>query len=861
MTGYSTSTSEMSDDDEAIPPPLYDRFLSDSSDESSSEDDDEDNFNRKPARPPKPKLKSVQKKKRKRPSRRISKRCKFKREKQLANESLRLANITNNKCNNVKVTHQRKAKIYCDLHYDYTADPSKPVWQNKQNTFSNMTSTSYHQKSSNLGYHDLTDTIPPPPKLGRLLSLGRKFIIQRPKVPLHHYEKNLDRFSKDVRTKYIFKDDNSAPLIPYSKDPNFIPDPAPPRIEEAIAKFHHSINTEVRAKYKNQSKATNLTKEQQGLLHQMMKHPTLMIIGSDKNLGQCIIERQKHHELVWKQHLGDKETYEQLTKNQANIIIKHATDLWYNLHNTASQEKAEGLRLTCFSDSQITYVKREMRKSKRHSQFYVLAKVHKNKIPIPLCPVVGAAGSKLFGISTLLDTLLQPLLHRLATYCSNSNQVIHRFTKIMKELKSAGIPPTTKYYLVTVDAVSMHTNMMKDEIITNIRQLLNKRFMHISSNFPIEEILEALTIILDHNVFAYGDTFWRQLKGMAIGAPVACVVATLFFAYHEIKHMIPTFSKWLMIFMRYIDDGIMIWKIDINDNTSKEAFEMFKQEINKYASLTWTVSNLLSEVNFLDLTITITKNHDIIFAPYAKPFHLYQYPPHHSAHPPGVLRSIINGHLLTTWLHSTKKSTCKERVRFFCKKLIESNHQPGLLRRYFEEAASFVQAKLGSSNQFTKALTRTKKDDENLERRYRNELAAITIPPPNELLTFAAQYSNNNNIPFPSFVPSKMPALETLYRRVNGPIKPLISSPTPPNTLFFHVMYHPRDISRLTIRKIYEEHCEKVFREEMKVEKFTVCYHRDKNLKEHLSPSAYKSPSPNENISEYFKKFDMTRDN
>lgn len=73
-------------------------------------------------------------------------------------------------------------------------------------------------------------------------------------------------------------------------------------------------------------------------------------------------------------------------------------------------------------------------------------------------------------------------------------------------------------------------------------------------------------IILDHNTFAFGNTFWCQLKGIAMGIPVACVVDTLFFPSLPIS-------------------------------------------------------------------------------------------PHHSTYPPGVLRSIINSHLRTTWLHSTYKAT------------------------------------------------------------------------------------------------------------------------------------------------------------------------------------------------------------
>ena len=118
---------------------------------------------------------------------------------------------------------------------------------------------------------------------------------------------------------------------------------------------------------------------------------------------------------------------------------------------------------------------------------------------------------------------------------------------MIKRLKDSSTL-TTKHYLNTADAISVHASMIKDEIISNVRKLLNKRFMNVSSSFPIEEMLEALTIILDYNAFAFKDAFWCQLKGVTIGTTAACAVAILFFACNKVKHLIPTFAKWLIIF-------------------------------------------------------------------------------------------------------------------------------------------------------------------------------------------------------------------------------------------------------------------------------------------------------------------------
>ena len=140
-------------------------------------------------------------------------------------------------------------------------------------------------------------------------------------------------------------------------------------------------------------------------------------------------------------------------------------------------------------------------------------------------------------------------------------------------------------------------------------------------------------------------------------------------------------------------------------------------------------------------------------------------------------------------------------------------------------------------------------------RAYLRELFAIVASCPDELLTFAQQYSNSTSELFPSYAPPIMPTLESLCCHIYSPFKLLHSPPSCSNNFFFYVMCYPRDISRLTIRKLCEEYYEEAFKDESKTSKFTVCYHRDKNIKECLLPSAYNSSLLNKNISKYFKKF------
>ena len=62
----------------------------------------------------------------------------------------------------------------------------------------------------------------------------------------------------------------------------------------------------------------------------------------------------------------------------------------------------------------------------------------------------------------------------------------------------------------------------------------------------------------ENNVFKFGDTFWLQLIGTAMGTPCDYAYATIFFAYFKRKNIFLRFKDNLILYVRFIDDILVV---------------------------------------------------------------------------------------------------------------------------------------------------------------------------------------------------------------------------------------------------------------------------------------------------------------
>ena len=525
--------------------------------------------------------------------------------------------------------------------FGFVADVGKTIRHNLAIQLNKYPADILSFRPTNLACHNLCSTLIPPSSCKSLLGLGLKF------CPRPRYTTNFkqfivvaDRFRRDLHTQYYFSG-NRNELDPdllfvrsnWAPDPNKIPLALRVRTNQflcALLERHFSQGHKV---------PSNLTPLQRLCLRQLCQSDDFIIVPADKNLGLCIIERANYIKRALQDHLGDQVTYTRLSEPQAITCISRVkvllADFIDKFRNVLSFSDLKFLQRTSVVDDLFSY-------------FYIIMKIHKN--PWKTRPIVSYSGSLLYGLGKWLVKQLHPLIRSLPSYLRSSSD--------LKDLLSnLHIPKGKRISLFSFDADSMYTNIDTDHALFVIA-----KFLCLKASTNTEAIIQALEIIMRNNNFKFGDTFWHQETGTAMGTPPAPDYATLYFGIHELS-FIAAFSVFIAAYKRYIDDGLCVWIHDDDSSKDDLAFSQFQDIVNCYGKLRWTFTDRVKELEFMDLLITIDDSNKITTKIYEKPLNLYQYIPPHSAHAPGISTGFISGLIKRIFRLTSFESDQKSALR------------------------------------------------------------------------------------------------------------------------------------------------------------------------------------------------------
>ena len=247
----------------------------------------------------------------------------------------------------------------------------------------------------------------------------------------------------------------------------------------------------------------------------------------------------------------------------------------------------------------------------------------------------------------------------------------------------------------------MYTNIDSDHALETIEKWFTNFANELPIDYPTSLILKTLDIVMHNNIFQFGDTWWRQNIGTAMGTSCACIYSTIYYAYHERTLLLKKYNKNLIYYKRFIDDIFLIWQ-PTTTNNSNNTWEQFNSDL-PFGKLTWAPSTFGTTAIFLDLEIKIC-NQQLHTKTYQKPLNLYLYLPPNSSHPPSTLKSLIFGNLRRFWIQCSCPDDYSRLTQEFFMHLLKRGHARKTLTALFKECALSLDG--ASSNNKKKCIVK-----------------------------------------------------------------------------------------------------------------------------------------------------------
>lgn len=338
-------------------------------------------------------------------------------------------------------------------------------------------------------------------------------------------------------------------------------------------------------------------------------NPDLIVLKADKGNVTVVWSKQEYSNYAL-QHLNDSNYYLRLERNPTVTVQTKSNKLITTLKKSKYITEEAAKKYTIYNSIP--------------AKFYCLPKVHKNELAIR--PIVSSINAPNSGIARLMTDVLT------MSYNKNNDFFIKDSFEFSTFINGFQLPPN--YMIVSLDVVSLFTNIHKDLAMKSIR----KHWTQIKNvtNIPLDLFLELLCLIFDTTVFTFQDTFYKQVLGTPMGASMSPIISQYVMddllddCLHQLPFKIPFLKK-------YVDDIICA----IPKDSCEVMLQTFNNH-NNFLSFTIEVENNNS-VPFLDTKLIRREDGTIILDWYQKPTNSGRYLNYHSYHEEKMKINLVLG--------------------------------------------------------------------------------------------------------------------------------------------------------------------------------------------------------------------------
>ena len=425
----------------------------------------------------------------------------------------------------------------------------------------------------------IPDSIKLSPSETSVLSKGLKFIPLMPSTSKYQTTLDLERFYRCLRFTVVLQNVPRPPIqddifLQLFKEPTRHPPPENRSVE--LEYFISKTKREIAEMQTRPLQSSNLSTDEISALNSLRKRQDIVIKPADK--GGAIV--------VWDRNLYIQEALRQLQDNTFYQSIPAST------LTTDSKLISKTIK-TAIDEEKLPHTARLLNKSRpKQPSFYLLPKIHKAQNPGR--PIVSAVSCPTEHLSQYLDTLLQPIVHKLPSFLKDTNDTL----TMLENFKSN--PPFSPSILYTMDVCSLYTSIPHQDGLQALKFFLDKRVVKIP---PTDILLRLAELVLTMNSFEFNGEYFHQISGVAMGTKMGPSYACLFMGHLE-SSIAATYQGPLPeLYKRYIDDCFGATTL-----TENEFLNYYNYAQNFHPSISFTYELSTEKVTFLDIDISLVND-------------------------------------------------------------------------------------------------------------------------------------------------------------------------------------------------------------------------------------------------------------
>ncbi|CAF1085156.1 unnamed protein product, partial [Brachionus calyciflorus] len=335
-----------------------------------------------------------------------------------------------------------------------------------------------------------------------------------------------------------------------------------------------------------------------------IKHKPFVVLESDKNVGACLITQPLCNSLAL-DCLSDTSIYIKLDSDPLNDI------------KTRIESQLNSL-------VDLGWISKRLKKllivdNPKLSKFRILPKIHKKNFSVR--PIVNCISSPTSKLCLLVYILLQPIVEKCYSYLKDSQHLLQVFDDVdfhqyLNKIKMYSCDFNSLYSNIELD---LALNILLETVVEE--GILDEQYLII---LGFEVILK---LIFENNCFSYLEYYFRQKKGIAMGAICGPTIANIVVSKVE--------RKWIIIhrplvYKRFIDDIFIILLTELDKTDFQNQFENLKINISEG-----------QRVVFLDLVLHFDELFNKLrISLHIKETHNFGYLLTNSNHPQAIFKNI-----------------------------------------------------------------------------------------------------------------------------------------------------------------------------------------------------------------------------